>query len=133
MRHAHEGDLVELEGIITDFTSTTSFSVEGQAVGREHCQIPDGTTGLMKGAHVEVEGTMVNVSWLRRRSGRVGSRNRGSGFECRRHDQHGDTVNSTFVVHGVTVSFAGDVKSSVNRPEPASRREGRSARVAGIR
>jgi Domain of unknown function (DUF5666) len=59
-REAEDRDEAEVEGIITDFTSVTSFSVNGLPVDASKAEFPDGTAGIMKGAMVEVEGAIVN-------------------------------------------------------------------------
>jgi hypothetical protein len=59
-REVDDRDEAEVEGIITDFTSVTSFSVNGLPVDASKAEFPDGTAGIMKGAMVEVEGAIVN-------------------------------------------------------------------------
>lgn len=49
-----------LRGTVSTVTSATLFSVDGVAVDATAAQWPDGTTGLVVGAHVEVEGTVSN-------------------------------------------------------------------------
>jgi hypothetical protein len=53
-------DEAEVEGIITTFTSTASFSVNGLPVNASNAAFPDGTAGVVLGARVEVEGAIVN-------------------------------------------------------------------------
>ena len=50
----------EIEGIITDFTSTSSFSVYGQPVNAAGASFPEGTAGIVLGARVEVKGSLVS-------------------------------------------------------------------------
>ena len=110
-RRPQNGDHAEVEGIITDFTSTSSFSVNGLPVDASGASFPDGTTGVVKGAHVEVEGAVVDgvlVATKVEVEDEKGTKP--SGFEVRGVIDSVDTTNSTFVVHGVTVSFAGSVK-----------------------
>jgi Domain of unknown function (DUF5666) len=110
MRHPHEGDHAEIEGIVTDFTSASSFSVDGQPVDASMAKFPEGTTDLKKGARVEVEGDMVNgVLVATKVEVESESDIEAQGFEVRGAIDSIDTMNSTFVVHGVTVSFAGSV------------------------
>jgi hypothetical protein len=49
-----------VEGVITVFTSTTGFQVNGLMVDASQASFPDGTAGIMLGARVEVEGTVSN-------------------------------------------------------------------------
>jgi hypothetical protein len=110
-RHPHDGDHAEIEGIVTDFTSTKAFSVDGQPVDASNAVFPEGTAGLVKGAQVEVEGSVVNgVLVATKVEVESESEIEAQGFEVRGAIASVNTVNSTFVVHGVTVSFAGDVK-----------------------
>ena len=53
-------DEAEVEGIITAFTSTSLFSVNGLPVNASAAIFEDGTTGVVLGARVEVEGRVVN-------------------------------------------------------------------------
>lgn len=110
MRRPHEGDRAEVEGTITDFTSPTSFSVDGLPVDASGAQFPEGTAGLMQGARVEVEGAIVNGVLVATKV-EVESEHEDEmrGFEVRGTIASVNTANSTFVVHGVTVSFAGSV------------------------
>ena len=96
----------EVEGTITDFTSTTSFSVDGLAVDATKATFPDGTTGLVKGAHVEVEGAVVNgVLMATKVKIETEDAQHAEGFEVDGLVSAVDTIHSTFVVRGVTVSF----------------------------
>jgi hypothetical protein len=55
-----DADEAEIEGTITAFTSSTSFSVNGIPVDASTAQFPNGSTGIVLGAHVEVEGASSN-------------------------------------------------------------------------
>jgi hypothetical protein len=109
-RRPHEGDHAEVEGIITDFTSTSAFSVNGLPVDASGASFPNGTTGVVKGAHVEVEGAVVNGVLVATKV-EVEDENemKDAGFEVRGLIDSVDSTHSTFVVHGVTVSYGGDV------------------------
>lgn len=52
-------DDVRVEGRITSFTSTRSFSVDGVPVDAANAAFPDGEAGVVLGARVEVEGAVV--------------------------------------------------------------------------
>jgi len=111
MRHPHDGDHAEIEGIVTDFTSTTSFSVDGMPVDASNAKFPNGTSGLVKGARVEVEGAVVN-GVLIATTVEVESDEEieAQGLEVDGMITTVNTTNSTIVVHGVTVSYAGAVE-----------------------
>ncbi len=109
--HPQDADHAEVDGIVTSFTSTTSFSVDGLPVDASKATFADGTSGLAQGAHVEVVGAVVNgvlvatvVKVETEHDMEV------QGLEVKGSITAVDTVKSTFVVHGVTVSYAGTVK-----------------------
>jgi hypothetical protein len=110
MRRPHEGDHAEIEGVVTDFTSTKSFSVDGTPVDASNAAFPDGTTGLTRGARVEVEGAFVNGVLVATKV-EVESEDEmeAQGIEVDGVITTVNTMNSTIVVHGVTVSYAGAV------------------------
>ena len=110
MRHPPEGDHAEIEGVVTDFTSTKSFSVDGTPVDASNASFPDGTTGLTKGARVEVEGAFV-AGVLVATKVEIESEDEmeAEGLEVDGVITAVNTVNSTIVVHAVTVSYAGAV------------------------
>lgn len=53
-------DRAELRGLVTEFGSSTLFSVNGQPVDATNAAFPDGNAGLALGARVEVEGAVVD-------------------------------------------------------------------------
>jgi Domain of unknown function (DUF5666) len=59
-RRVEDHHEAEVEGLITEFTSNTSFKVNGLVVDATNASFPDGTTDLKLGARVEVEGAVVN-------------------------------------------------------------------------
>lgn len=100
-----------LRGTITAFTSATAFSVNGITVDASGASFPDGTSGLALGVAVEVAGSVSNgvlaATLVRLESAHAHD-------DGHRPALHGsitaiDTVAQTFVVHGVTVSYAGTV------------------------
>ena len=102
-REMEDRDEAEVHGIITDFTSTTSFSVNGLPVDASKAAFPDGTAGIVKGASVEVEGAIVNGVLVATKVE----------LEDENEDQNElngaisalDTAAKTFVVRGVTVHY----------------------------
>lgn len=99
-----------IEGIVTAFDSTASFSVNGLAVNAANASFPDGTAGIALGARVEVEGTVSNgvlvaskVEIEERRF--PGPRQ----WELRGELGNLNTTDKTFALRGVTVWYGGTV------------------------
>ena len=104
-REMEDRDEAEVRGIITDLTSTTSFSVNGLPVDASKAAFPDGTAGIVKGASVEVEGAIVNGVLV---ATKVELEDENEDRD--RNELHGaisalDTAAKTFVVRGVTVHY----------------------------
>jgi hypothetical protein len=100
-------DEAEVEGTITDFTSTTSFSVNGLPVDASKAAFPDGKLGIVLGAMVEVEGAIVNGVLV---ASKVELEGMHMDEDRNRNELHGtisnlDTTAKTFVVRGVPVSY----------------------------
>jgi hypothetical protein len=104
----HDNDHSEVEGTVSDFTSPTSFSVDGLPVDATNARFPDGTTGIVKGARVEVEGAIVNGTLVATKVTVKSSQDdAASGFEVDGSITAADTTNSTITVRGVTVKYSG--------------------------
>lgn len=102
----HDSDHAEVEGTITDFTSSTSFSVDGMPVDATNASFPDGTTGIVKGARVEVEGAVVNGTLVATKVEiKSSEEDATSGFEIEGGISAADTAASTITVRGVTVKY----------------------------
>ncbi|MBI5716580.1 MAG: hypothetical protein HZC37_02710 [Burkholderiales bacterium] len=100
-------DQVEIEGRITQITSPQSFSVDGVPVDASGAKFEGGTAGLVVGARVEVEGRSVGGTLIAREvelESDDGSD--GRTFEVEGRISALDTEAQTFVVRGVTVSYA---------------------------
>jgi hypothetical protein len=100
----------ELEGTVTAFTSTSSFSVNGLPVDASTASFPNGTAALKIGARVEVKGSVSN-GVLVATAVKLESE---SEIDSQEYELHGAITNlntgtKTFVVRGVTVSYAGTV------------------------
>jgi len=97
----------EIEGSISAFTSLASFSVNGIPVDASNATFPNGTTGVVLGAQVEVHGTSSNGVVI---ASRVVVENHAeqhaAGFEIHGAITTIDTAAKTFVLRGVTVSYA---------------------------
>jgi Domain of unknown function (DUF5666) len=103
--HAH------LRGTITSWTSATQFSVNGQAVDASRAVFDDGRDGVVLGAAVEVEGTVSNGVLV---ASKVELESRHSNDDDHGTELHGqisslNAAAKTFVLRGVTVSYAGSV------------------------
>ena len=102
---------VQLRGSITAFSSASSFHVNGLAVDASAATFPDGSTGLALGVQVEVKGTVRNGVLV---ASQVGVEAKHQQERDRHFELHGaitavDSVARSFVVRGVTVSYAGSV------------------------
>jgi hypothetical protein len=100
-----------VRGAITAFTSATAFSVDGIPVDASAATFPDGSTGLALGVEVEVKGTLTNGTLV---ATEVGLESRHKGDDDRKYRLHGaitsvDTTAKTFLLRGITVSYAGTV------------------------
>jgi hypothetical protein len=112
-RLVHDHDEAHLRGVISAFTSATQFSVDGNAVDASNAAFPDGQAGIVLGATVEVEGQLVNGVVVATKVGVDDEHH----HDAQRVELHGaisalDTTALTFVVRGVTVSYAGSVTFS---------------------
>jgi hypothetical protein len=100
-----------VRGAITAYTSATAFSVDGIAVDASAATFPDGSSGLALGVQVEVHGTLSNGVLT---ATQVSLESRHQGDDDRKYRLHGaitavDTTAKTFVLRGITVSYAGTV------------------------
>lgn len=104
----HDNDHSEIEGTVSDFTSSTSFSVDGLPVDATNAKFPEGTAGIVKGARVEVEGAVVNGTLVATKVEVKSSQaDAANGFEVDGAITAADTMNSTITVRGVTVKYTG--------------------------
>jgi hypothetical protein len=99
-----------VEGAITVFTSTTDFEVNGLKVDASAATFPDGTTGIILAARVEVTGSVVNGVLVATKVEVEEKRDNGK----RPLELHGDlsgldTTGKTFALRGVTVWYGGIV------------------------
>ena len=94
----------EVEGIITAFTSTSLFSVNGLPVNASAATFVGGKAGIVLGAMVEVEGSVVNGVLVAKKVALD------EGEEAARFELHGpisglNTAAKTFVLRGMTVNY----------------------------
>ena len=102
-REMEDKDQAEVEGIITAFTSTASFSVNGLPVDASNAAFPDGTAGVVLGARVEVEGAVVNGVLVATKVELEDDKNEDN--ELNGAISALNTSAKTFVVRGVTVHY----------------------------
>jgi hypothetical protein len=103
-------DQAKVEGLVSAFTSSTQFSVDGTPVNARLAQFPDGTAGLALGKRVEVDGaTLAGVLVATRVRLISDSEEQGQEFDVRGPIAALDSGAKTFVVRSVTVSYAGPV------------------------
>lgn len=99
-----------IEGIVTAFDSTASFSVNGLPVNAANATFPDGTAGIVLGARVEVEGTVANGVLVATKVEIEERRFPGPRlWELRGELGNLNTTDKTFALRGVTVWYGGAV------------------------
>ena len=107
VREAH------IEGLITAYTASTAFTVNGLLVDASSATFPDGTSAVVLGARVEVTGSVSNGKLVATRVEIEERRDAGK----RSLELHGaitsiDTTAKTFVLRGITVWYGGMVTYS---------------------
>lgn len=111
-RLLQDHDEAHLRGVVSAFTSATQFSVDGNPVDASNAMFPDGESGVVLGATVEVEGQLVNGTVVARKvevEDEHEHEHDGSRVELHGTISALDTAAQIFVVRGVTVSYAGSV------------------------
>lgn len=106
----HDFDEVRIEGLISAFTSSAAFSVDGVPVDAAQASFPDGTAGLAVGVRVALQGIVnngvLNVSRVQIKSP---SQVEDDGFELRGLITGLDTTAQLFTLRGVSVDYSGPV------------------------
>lgn len=110
VRQLEDRDEARVEGLISDFTSSTQFSVDGVSVDASHASVTGGTA-LGLGIRVAVAGTadrgvLVASKVQIKTETDVGN----EGFELNDAISTIDTANKNFVLRGVTVDYSGSVE-----------------------
>ena len=118
----------EIEGLITSFTSPAQFSVGTIPVDARNASFPDGTAGLVQGARVEVKGAVAAGTLLARQV-KLEDPKAESQIELKGSVSASDNAAKTFVVRGVTVSYAGAVQ--YQKGSQADLRDGAKVQVKG--
>lgn len=115
VRKVEDHDEAEVRGIVTDFTNTESFSVNGLAVTTSaDTAFPDGKNGIAMGVAVEVEGAIRNGVLV---ASKVELEDHHANDDDRLDELHGAVVDldkdaQTFTVRGVKVHYSGNTAFS---------------------
>jgi hypothetical protein len=135
LRQLSDHGEAEIEGKITatTFPADKKFSVNGIAVDASNALFPQGTAGIVLGASVEVKGSAVNGVVVATRVSVETEHDR----EVRGFELHGvvsafDAAGKTFLLRGVTVSFAGTNVEFV-KGVVTNLANGRQIEVKGVR
>lgn len=100
----------KVEGAITAFTSSTSFTINGLVVDATNASFPDGTAGVVLGARVEVSGRVVDGVLVATKVEVEERRTQGvRPLELRGEMGNLNTAAKTFALRGVTVWYGGAV------------------------
>jgi hypothetical protein len=98
----------EVKGLVSAFTSATQFSIDGLAVDAGKATFPDGQAGVVLGALVEVEGSIVDGILVATRvhlEDEESEHERGEDFELHGALSALDAANHRFTLRGLTVTF----------------------------
>ena len=135
VRKLDDHDEAEIEGRITatTFTVDKKFSVNGVPVDATNATFPKGSAGVVLGARVEVKGSAVNGVVMATKVKVEDDHERDlEGFELHGIVSAFDGVAKTFVLRGVTVSFA-DPAVVVRKGVLADLANGKKVEVKGVR
>jgi hypothetical protein len=99
----------EVEGAITVFTSATDFEISGLKVNASNASFPDGQTGVVLGARVEVHGTVTNGVLVATKVEIQERRAVQRELELRGALGNLNATDKTFALRGVTVWYGGTV------------------------
>lgn len=135
VRRMDDHDETEVEGTITatTFAVDKKFSVNDMPVDATNATFPKGTAGIVLGARVEVKGSTVNGVIIATRVKPESDDDRESeGFELHGAISALDATAKTFLLRGVTVSFAGS-GIEYRKGTEANLANGRNVEVKGIR
>ena len=120
-----------VEGVITAYTSSASFQVNGLMVDASRASFPDGTAGVGLGARVEVEGTVNNGVLMASKVEIQDRRNMGHRpLELRGELGSLDVASKTFALRGVTVWYGSTVE--FRGGTEATLANGRRVEVQGV-
>jgi Domain of unknown function (DUF5666) len=135
VRKLDDHDEAELEGTITASTFATDkkFSVNGIAVDATNALFPNGNTGIVLGARVEVHGKAVSGVVIATRVNVETEHDReAAGFELHGAISALDATAKTFVLRGITVSFA-STTIEFRKGTVTDLADGKKVEVKGVR
>ncbi len=135
VRKLDDHDEAEVEGRITatTFPVDKKFSVNGVPVDATNATFPKGTDGIVLGARVEVKGSAVNGVVMATRVKVEDEHERDNeGFELHGLVSAFNGTDKTFVLRGVTVSFA-DPAVVFRKGVLADLANGKKVEVKGVR
>jgi Domain of unknown function (DUF5666) len=135
VRKLEDHDEAEIEGTITASTFETDkkFSVNGIAVDASNAVFPNGSAGIVLGARVEVKGKAVAGVVIATRVNVEDEHDREvEGFELHGAISALDATAKTFVLRGVTVSFAATT-IEFRKGTVADIANGKKVEVKGVR
>ncbi|MBI5721231.1 MAG: hypothetical protein HZC37_26475 [Burkholderiales bacterium] len=120
-----------VEGVITVFTSAQSFEINGLQVDASNAAFPDGTTGIVLGARVEVEGAIVGGVLVATKVEIEDRRDFGRRLlEFRGEMGNLDTTAKTFALRGLTIWYGGTVE--YRNGTEATLADGKIVEVKGV-
>lgn len=99
-------DNVDIEGLVTELTSPTQFRINGARVDASSAIFPDGTADVVQGVRIKVKGNLAGGTLL---ASEVKLENKGKQIDLRGTITNVNGVAKTFVLRGITVSYAGPV------------------------
>ena len=135
VRKIEDHNEAELEGTITasSFATDRKFSVNGVAVDASTATFPTGSTGIVLGARVEVQGSALNgVVIATRVTVETEHERELAGFELHGAISGFDATAKTFLLRGVTVDFSGS-GIEFRKGTVADLANGRKVEVKGVR
>ena len=101
---------VEIEGLVDAFTSATHFSVNGMPVDATRASFPKGSGLLALGVRVEVKGSVVGGTLIATQVKVKEDRDEDHEVELHGAISSVNAASKTFVLRGLTVSYAGNVR-----------------------
>jgi Domain of unknown function (DUF5666) len=103
---ADDRENAEVEGRITAWTSVTSFTVDGLQVDASAAEFPDGRSGVVLGAKVEVHGRIESNVLRALRVALEDDEGDDESFELHGRIESVDSAARTFVVRSTTVRWS---------------------------
>jgi Domain of unknown function (DUF5666) len=108
-------DDAEVEGLITSLTSSSQFSIGNVPINAASASFPDGAANVVLGARVEVKGR-ITAGTLFAKEVKLITHTSGKQIDLRGTISNADALAKTFIVRGVTVSYAGSVQFDNGSP-----------------